>query len=314
MKNGLQKSHDHARGAKRMAHQVIEHHFKVAPNRLTHQSGGLSNFVFFVKHREGDFVVRIGSSPVKINSYIKEQWAVTKARERGVPTPEILEVGNDVISLPYMVSRRAHGEAATYHESRMTIVHEMGRYAAIINSIPTSGFGSVFDWSNNQLSRNETWTDFLHEELQLDTRLDILKKHKMLSSAALKRLGEFLERGTNKKLMPSLNHGDVRLKNVLVDKKGKVTALIDWEDCMSTLAPQWELSLALHDLSIDERAEFIAGYGLSDDKVREIAPLMKALNVINYAPHIAHSAQRNDAVKMEKYRLRLSGALDLFSL
>jgi len=53
---------------------------------------------------------------------------------------------------------------------------------------------------------------------------------------------------------------------------------------------------------------------LSDDKVREIAPLMKALNVINYAPHIAHSAQRNDAVKMEKYRVRLSGALDLFSL
>jgi hygromycin-B 4-O-kinase len=304
----------HERDAKAMVRRLFEHHFKTSPTRVTHRTGGLSNFVFLVKHREGDFVVRIGSSPGKINAYIKEQWAVGRAREAGVPTPEILEVGNEVIPSPYMISRRALGEAATFHESRARILREMGKYAAIVNSIQTSGFGSVFDWSNNQLSRNDTWNDFLHQELQLETRLEILKKQKMLPSATVKQLEEVLEAGTGKKMIPSLNHGDVRLKNVLVDKKGKITCLIDWEDCMSTLAPQWELSLALHDLSIDERFEFLAGYGLSEEKTREIAPLMKALNVINYAPHIAHSAEANDVTKLEMYRLRLSGALDLFSL
>jgi hygromycin-B 4-O-kinase len=100
----------------------------------------------------------------------------------------------------------------------------------------------------------------------------------------------------------------------LVDEKNRITALIDWEHSMSNIAPQWDLALALHDLSIDERMEFLAGYGLSGDKIREMAPLVKALNVINYAPYIEQGAEANDTTQLERYRLTLSGALDLYSL
>lgn len=300
--------------AKAMARRLIEYHFKTKPKRILYQAGGLSNFVFLIQHAEGDFVVRIGQSPGKINAYIKEQWAVAKAREAGVPTPQILEVGNEAIPSPYMILQQVRGQAATYHPERLAIVREMGHYAALINSIPTSGFGHVFDWSSNQLSRHETWNDFLYEELQLEARLGILKKCKMLAPSKLKQLRLILEKGSGRKPVPALNHGDVRLKNVLVDKSGKITALIDWEDCMSNLTPHWELSLALHDLSIDEKLEFLAGYGLPDEKVREIAPLVKALNIINYVPQIEQLVEANDAAQLEKYHLRLSGALDLYCL
>lgn len=61
------------------------------------------------------------------------------------------------------------------------------------------------------------------------------------------------------------NHGDLRMKNVLVDQDGGICAILDWEKCMSIVAPHWELALALHDLSIDEKQAFLAGYGLSPE-------------------------------------------------
>jgi len=303
-----------ARKARALASRLIMHHFGEKPRRLAQQTGGLTNFVFLVKHSRGDFVVRISPDPLKINAFIKEQWAVAKAREVGVPTPEVLEVGNQVIPYPYMISSRVAGVEATWHPSRLQILHEMGRYAALINSVPTSGFGDTFDWSNDELSRNETWEDFLRKELQLDARLDLLEKHRMLPMPQLTRIRTALERASKFSTTPSLNHGDVRLKNVMVDGYGLITGLIDWEQCMSNLAPEWELSVALHDLSIDEKQEFLEGYGLRAGQLADIAPVIKAINIINYAPKIERLAQSNSSAQLEQYRLRLSAVLDLYSL
>ena len=104
--------------AKAMARQVIEHHFGSKPKRIIYQAEGLSNVVFLIHHTEGEFIVRIGQTPGKINAYFKEQWAVAKAREAGVPTVEILEVGNEVIPTPFMISRYARGQVATQHSEQ----------------------------------------------------------------------------------------------------------------------------------------------------------------------------------------------------
>jgi len=314
MRKDKEPSIGDVRQAKALARRIIEHHFGNKPKRIVHQASGLSNFVFIVSHAEGGFVVRISPDPTKINLYIKEQWAVGKANEVGVPTSETLEVGNDIVPHPFMVSRVVKGREATYHPERLSILHEMGRFAALINSIQTTGFGNIFDWSNNQLSRNKTFKDFLHNELQIDARLEVLKKHRMVSQEKLKELRLILKRVTKKRLRPALNHGDIRLKNVMVDDDGKITAIIDLETCMSNLAPHWELSLTLHDLSIDEKQEFLDGYRWTYKKLREIAPVIKALNIINYAPHIENLIEANNKSQLEKYRARLGGALDLYSL
>jgi hygromycin-B 4-O-kinase len=302
-----------ARQARATARRVITHHFGERVNRIVYQPGGLSNFVFLVKHTEGEFVVRISPEPSKINAFIKERWAMSKAREVGVPTPEILEVGNEVAPSPYMISRRVKGQEATYNPSRMQILHEMGRYAALINAIPTTGFGGTFDWSSNQLSRNQTWQDFLDKELKLDTRLAVMEKHRMLSGSQIIKIRSTLEGVTDLTPRPALNHGDIRLKNVIVDEDGLITAIIDWEHCVSNLAPQWELSLALHDLSVDEKQEFLEGYGLREPQVVEIAPVMKALNLINYATEVERLLESHEMARLERYRTRLRGVLDLYS-
>ena len=37
-----------------------------------------------------------------------------------------------------------------------------------------------------------------------------------------------------------------------------------WEFCSSNVAPYWDLSLALHDLSIDAKQASLGGYGVSE--------------------------------------------------
>jgi hygromycin-B 4-O-kinase len=104
------------------------------------------------------------------------------------------------------------------------------------------------------------------------------------------------------------------LKNVIVDEDGEITAIIDWQDCLSTLAPHWDISIALHDLSIDEKHLFIEGYGLSNADVEEMAPLVKAFNLLNYANTIEQAAADGDHKTLDECRLRLRGSLDLYSV
>lgn len=299
--------------AKKLARRIIEHHFGSKPKRLEHQTSGLSNFVFMVQHSEGEFIVRINPDQTKLKVFIKEQWAVNKAREVGVPAVEILEVGNYVIPYPYMVSRRTEGEEATYHPERLAILKEMGRYAALINSVPTDGWGSVFDWSSNQLSRNSSWKAYLQDELRLEERLKLFAKYRVLPRKKLEQIRSLLERAAKRPSKPALNHGDIRLKNVLVDDTGNITAFLDWEDSISSLAPHWELSIAMHDLNVDEKEVFLQGYGLPDKTLLEVMPVVKALNLIHYAPYIEQAVAANDKPQLANYKLRLSAALDLYS-
>jgi aminoglycoside phosphotransferase (APT) family kinase protein len=109
-----------------------------------------------------------------------------------------------------------------------------------------------------------------------------------------------------------MNQGDLRLKNVLVDANGRISAILDWENCTSNLAPEWDLSIALHDLSIDEKEAFLRGYGLSPRALSAIAPAIKAFNVLNYVPEIDRLVEEADG-QLAHYRNRLRGDLDLYS-
>lgn len=302
------------REAEGMAREVLSHYLGAAPDQLKHQASGLSNFVFEAQHPDGLFMVRLCPDATKLAAFMKEQWAMRRAREAGVPVPEILEVGTTAVPMPYMVSRRVEGREATTHPARLSILHELGEHAARINAIRTRGFGSTFDWSENKLSRRATWGDYLRDELCVEGRIETLERHRMLDATQLRALRRTIGEAQRMTVRPCLNHGDLRLKNTIVDEAGCITAILDWENCTSNAAPAWELSLALHDLSIDEKQAFLAGYGIKEAKLVEIAPLMRALNLVNYAPHVAQLAAEKDRVRLAQYRTRLSGALDLYAL
>ncbi len=235
-----------------LARKLLKHLYGNKSMSITSLSGGLSNYVFLAKLPGDDLVVRLSDKPEKITLFLKEQWAVDKARSNEIPVPDILEVGNEIIPLPYMVVRKINGEAATNYIDRKQLLHDMGGYAAKINSIPTNNYGNVSDWSENILSKNNSCKEYLHKELNVMYRLNTLIKYKMILPKTVKEIKSNLAEMESWKKKPSLNHGDIRFKNIMIDNQGKIISIIDWENCTSNIAPYWELSIALHDLSIDE--------------------------------------------------------------
>ena len=296
-----------------LAKTIVQQYFGKPASRIIYKSAGRTNYVFTINHVEGQFVVRISPDAERIKAFKKELWASRKAREAGVPTPEVLVVGNDVIAEPYMITRRVTGSEATQHPKRRSIVHAMGEYGAVINSIVTHGFGVDFDWSSNGHD-DDTWESYLEDEFEIEKRLEIFSTNRMLSAGKLKELSGIIEGVRTKQLKSSLNHSDLRLKNVIVDEGGDIAAIVDWEDCLSTIAPEWEVSIALHDLTIDEKQAFIDGYGLSIEQVEEMAPLIKAFNILNYSTAVARAAEAGDHKRFGEIRLRLEGCMDLYSL
>src|SRR5688572_29812155 len=140
------------------------------------------------------------------------------------------------------------------------------------------------------------------------------EKHKIFGPQKLRRIESAIRELKKLQFKPNLNHGDIRLKNVIVDEKGEIKAIIDWENCLSGLAPQWDLSIALHDLSIDEKEAFVESYGLAPPEFEEIAPALKALNILNYGKALAKAVGKKNAAQRRHIKSRLNGAFDLFVL
>jgi aminoglycoside phosphotransferase (APT) family kinase protein len=301
-------SEDVARAA---AAEVVNRHLGTPPGRLERENSGLSNFVFAVEHAAGSFVVRIAMDRARVDCYRKENWLVAHVRTLGVPVPRIVELGCDVGPGAYMLMERAPGAEATGHPQREKILKALGAHARRINAVATTGYGHVFDWADPGIPRHRSWKAFLAAELQLTDRLDLLVAQDMVDAAQSPQIRELVvELGAPPRAM-SLNHGDLRLKNVVADDAGEIVAILDWENAISGPGPEWELSLALHDLSVDEKEAFLAGYALLPEEVERMAAALKALNVVNYAPHVRAAAEADDAEELARFRLRLRGGLDL---
>ena len=308
------RSASQVRTKKEMAKKIIKHHFGALPKKIEFQTAGRTNFVFETEVKNSGYIVRIAANGNKLHDFIKEQWVTEKAREKGVPVPEILEVGNEIIGLPYMLQGKIDGEEATDHPQRLEILQSLGSYARLIHSIPTCDFGKVFDWSKNRLSKNKTWPDFLDTELDVPGHLKFFEKQNILTPNNVKKLSALFARARKLKFTPRLNHGDLRLKNVLVNEAGKIVAIIDWENSTSGIVPYWDFSIALHDLSIDGKQKFLEGYGVDFDGFNRMAWLIKAFNLINYSNTFKRIVEKKDSARMKFYRLRMNGQLDLFSI
>ncbi|MDQ2933244.1 MAG: aminoglycoside phosphotransferase family protein [bacterium] len=294
--------------------KVIEYHFNKKPKSVTELKGGLANFVCEAEVGKEKYIVRISDKAKNLQHFLKEQWAVEKAREKKVPTPEILEVGNESIPHPYMISRKVEGIFGPDHPNRLEILKEMGMYTAIINSIPTVGYGHVFDWSNNTLSKWNTWKEFMEREFKVWKHVDTFKENKVLTTQQIKKLKAEIKEMETWKGKPTLNHGDMRLKNVIVNKKGKIIAIHDWEHCVSSISPQWDLSVALHDLGIDEKDAFLQGYGLNSEVYKKMSQGMKLINILNYGYAFQNALKKKDKEAMERIKVRLQGGFDAFTL
>lgn len=296
------------------AQAIVKHHIGGRVRGCEPLTGGITNHVFRVRHDGGAVIVRLASKGGRLEAFLKEQWACERAREAGVPAVRVLEVGSDVIDTPYMIEEAADGASACKHEDRIGIITRFGSMAASIHEVETHGFGETFDWSRNELSRCESWGDYLTETFDWKGRLKGLSEAGVLDAGRARAVRATFETLAGETPAPALNHGDLRLKNVLVDEDGEICALLDWEDCQSNAPRLWDLSLALHDLGVDEKEAFLKGYGMAPNHAIQLASGWAALNVAMYSGFVEQAHQAGDEEKLGWFRARMAGTFDLYSV
>lgn len=295
--------------------QVMQHLLSDKPEEVIRLTNGLNNFVYEVVMPKNDrYIIRLSEWAGKFNDYLKEQWCNKKASEFGIPAMEVLEVGNECIPFPYTVAKKIEGKDGNLYLDKAPLLRQLAEITAKIHQIPTTGYGLTFDWSQNTLSKYDTWNAYLDKEINVEWRLQLYKENNLLTWKNLRKLRKNIKALRKLDIKPTLNHGDIRLKNTLVDEDGKIKALLDWEFANSNIAPYWDISIALHNLEIDEKELFIEAYGMSWKDYCENAHIIKTINILNYDRAVNGAVMRKDEVALEKFRIRLNGHLDFFEL
>jgi aminoglycoside phosphotransferase (APT) family kinase protein len=298
--------------AEAVAREVLRTQFAIRDTKVAHQETGRTNYVFEVPTAPTPLVLRMGPKATKQQAFAREHCVIDRLREAGIPVPDVLGQGESG-DWAYMAVRRIAGEQATDHPRRADIMRDVGRLAAVqIHRIETIGFGRDFALEGKCGGGGRSWRDWLNKDLDAAARLELLRAHRVIADAQWRELRQTLEAIEQWTGPPVLNHGDLRLKNVLVDSEGQIVGLIDWEWCVSSVGGHWDLSVALHDLNIDQKEAFIDGYGLTPEAVREQVHVWRLFNALNYAPVVGRRLEANDQAAVERLRTRFSGALDLY--
>jgi hygromycin-B 4-O-kinase len=279
------------------------------PAELEPAEGGLTNVVFSATTAQGPLIVRVGE-PGKRPGFERERMVIQHVRREGVPAPEVLSVG-EADGYAFMIARRLPGDMAVHHPERLRTLKALGALAAgRIHVIRTRGFGKDFEF--NGPAATGGWRAWLVDGLGAPGRLDLLRRHGVISREREEELMRTLERVEDFPDEAVLNHGDLRLKNVVADEDGAIVGLIDWEECVSCLGPHWDLSVALHDLWADQIQAFMEGYGMGEAEMRTFAPVWRLYNALNYAPEVERIVAEGDEPTLKWIRIRFSGALDVF--
>jgi aminoglycoside phosphotransferase (APT) family kinase protein len=282
------------------------------PHQVLRRGGGLTNFVYQVDLDDRSVIVRVNADPRKLKVFERERQGMRLARDAKLPVPRVLHVGAD--PHPFMVLENVRGVVGIHAYDQIGTVRQMGEITARIHHIQLPGFGpaAVDAAFGTDGPRRRSWGAHLEGDLHASERIAALERLGMFLSDNADKMRQILAHMSTWRRNPVLHHGDMRLKNVIVDRGGKIAVVLDWEHCTSSVPGLWDLSIALHDLTIDEKQAFLQGYGYGPRGLTKSIGYMRLLNALNYAPHIAAMAERGEKTRLNWHRARFAGDFNLY--
>lgn len=301
-----------ARAVRDYVMQVARKVLRRDPDHIRRRGGGLTNLVYQVDLDDRSVIVRINADPHKLKVFERERRAMKLARDARLPVPRVLHVGAD--PHPFMVLENVRGAVGTHAYDRIGTVRQMGGIAARIHRIQMTGFGpAAIDAALGPgVARRHSFGAHLEKDLDASERIATLERLGMFLPDNANKMREILAHMSTWRRNPVLHHGDLRLKNVIVDPDGRIVAVLDWENCTSSVPALWDLSISLHDLTIDEKQAFLQGYGYGPRELTKSIGYMRLLNALNYTPFIAAMAEGNEKAKLNWHRARFAGDFNLY--
>lgn len=244
---------------------------------------GSVNNVFLVETELSKLIVRTNGAN-SLDKYEKEKWAAERANEKQIPTPPILKTGvfeNQAFS----VQKYVEGiEGVSFTFNREFIWKKLGEYARRIHEIEVGGFGLSFRDMTTGDSR-QGWLEYLEYNIASLNERDELLSLGVISKPHSKFFRKLFAGLKQRNFRFGLNHGDLSLKNTIVDGSGTIH-LIDWGSAEASIVPHHDLiellkmNLLENNPHSAEYSAFLKGYGFSGDDYAQIAADLKALSVL----------------------------------
>lgn len=272
--------------SKAIISEIFEANLKQTPTLITHiPDKGITNDIFIVNMPNGKFVIRI--SPESNNyQFEKEQWEMEQAAKLRVLVPKIIKIGMHG-SIAYMIEDYIDGVHGTDDSIDKTFIwKELGKYTKAIHSIPSKGFG---DYMSSPGVFGGDWNRYLDYNIQSLNEPDKLLSMNTLTTTQSKTIKTLFERLKEEDFKFGLNHGDLSLKNVIVNK-GQVI-LLDWGSSESHIVPHFDIVEVLQssfdfDFKNPYFKTFILAQGITDEEFLNIKPSVDAVMLLRAIDHL----------------------------
>ena len=245
---------------------------------------GSVNKVFIVETVNHRVVVRMSDRGEALDEYTKEAWCIEHAAARGVPVASVISVGRCEGNAYIIQSYIAGDEGRDSSAPKLGIWRKLGRYAKLIHSIAVAGFGLRLS-EITQGDARKSWLRYLEYNIESLTENDPLIKLKVLTRPQSKFIKGVFAGLRGREFIFGLNHGDISLKNTIVDIRGRVN-LLDWGSAEAGIVPHHDLIQMLKmnmlegDPDDEEIRTFLDGYGILPTELERMMPELESLLVL----------------------------------
>ena len=243
---------------------------------------GTVNKVFVADVGNAKVVVRMRDDERQaFEEYTKEAWCIAKAAAQGVPVPAVLTVGLFEETAYMIESYIAGDEARNSQLSPNYIWKQLGKYAKMIHSIEVAGFGLKMSDLTEGYSQ-KLWLKYLDYNIDSLNERDELIKLNVVTESQSKIIRIVFENLKEKTFNFGLNHGDIMLRNVIVDRRSKVN-LLDWGSAEASIVPHHDIIQMLKENMLEnapnekEIQAFLDGYGISQVEFEQMFPELESL-------------------------------------
>jgi len=265
---------------------IFEEEFNQIPTLISHiPDKGITNEIYIVEILDKRYVIRI-SPESNIAQFEKENWDMEQAARLGVFIPNTIKLG-ELESTVYMIQEYVYGLHGTdISLDKSFIWKELGKYSKTIHSIPTMGFGNYMS-SPGVFSGD--WVRYVEYNIQSLTDSDKLLSMNVLNEKQSKRIKMLFENLTEQKFNFGLNHGDLSLKNVIVNN-GRVV-LLDWGSSESHIVPHFDIVEVLQssfefDFNNQYFRAFISAQDISDEEFSSLKPSVDIIMLLRAIDHL----------------------------
>jgi tRNA A-37 threonylcarbamoyl transferase component Bud32 len=257
---------------------------------------GNVNKVCVAETENSKVVVRMNDKGTYSN-FVKEYWCIEQARSVGIPSPEVLSIGI-ADDTAFMIQTFVDGEnGLDSTKPKPDIWRQLGVYAKLIQTIQVKGYGEnlidpihgVFQ-SPPHTGSNGSWLGYVNYNINSLTENDQFIKLGVINQTESKRIRKLFDGLKRENFRFGLNHGDVSLKNTIVNNEGQVV-LLDWGSAEVSVVPHGDIIEMMNCQILgegpnnEEFKAFLDSYGLKEKDVASMRPmlLLRAFDKLRWA-------------------------------